>query len=76
MGRLGAPFVFNQSGVIFGVDDGIEASGEGDSSEGVSIAELAVEKDEFYGQVVDFPIDVDGKCKCGSKLRHWRPSIN
>jgi len=38
------PFVFCDSGVVFGVDDGVLAVGEGDSSEGVAVAQAAIEK--------------------------------
>jgi hypothetical protein len=59
VGGLGAPFEFDESKVIFGVNDCVQASDEGDSSEGISVPEFAVEKGEFYGNIVDCLMNAD-----------------
>ena len=43
----GIPFVFGEPPVIIGINDGIFALGEGDSAEGVAVADVAISK---YGE--------------------------
>jgi len=43
----GIPFVFRQPPVIIGVNDGIFAPGEGDTAEGIAVADAAIGK---YGE--------------------------
>ena len=42
----GVPFVVAKSSVIFGVDDGVFAPGEGYSEEGIAVADSAVEQQQ------------------------------
>ena len=48
----GVPFVFADSLVVVGVDDGVFASGEGDSAENVAVAELSVQEYGQHGQII------------------------